>query len=297
VADGVGRYSEFRSASFGGWHPTRRELLIATRFGDTNQVHYLKAPGGDRRQLTFYPDIALPMGFQPTGGESLVFVKDRGGDEFFQYHRYDLGTGEVTLLTDGKSRNTSLTWSNRGTRAAYMSNRRNGRDTDLWMLDSADPKADHMVAELSGGGWSPADWSPDDASLLVIEYISANDSNVYLFDAKSGAKTLLTPKPEGAEVSYGDAQFTQDGKGVYVTTDKDYEFRAEARRRGGVLRRRAVRAGRQGRVRHHRQGLRVPPPRLHRPGDEGDDLPHHRPRARRRRGGALRGRQGDGLRR
>jgi poly(3-hydroxybutyrate) depolymerase len=26
-------------------------------------------------------------------------------------------------------------------------------------------------------------------------------------------------------VSYGDAQFAQDGKGVYVTTDKDYEFR------------------------------------------------------------------------
>jgi dipeptidyl aminopeptidase/acylaminoacyl peptidase len=225
LADSVGRYSEFRSASFGGWHPTRRELLVATRFADSNQVHVVKSPGGDRRQLTFYPDNALPAGFQPSGTESLVFRKDQGGDEFFQFYRLDLGTGAITLLTDGKSRNTTFTWSNRGTRAAYVSSRRNGRDTDLWMLDSADPKADHLVAELAGGGWGPLDWSPDDATLLVQNYISANQSELYLFDAKSGAKTLLTPAQEGTTVAYPEARFSRDGKGVYAITDRDDEFR------------------------------------------------------------------------
>src|SRR5262245_6325391 len=33
LADAVGRYGEFREASFAGWHPTKRELLVVTRFG------------------------------------------------------------------------------------------------------------------------------------------------------------------------------------------------------------------------------------------------------------------------
>ena len=35
----VGRYTESRAAGFQDWHPTRPEMLITTRFGDTNQIH------------------------------------------------------------------------------------------------------------------------------------------------------------------------------------------------------------------------------------------------------------------
>src|SRR5438270_9419593 len=56
LAETVGRYSEFRSAVFANWHPTKREMLVETRFGDTNQVHQVKFPGGARTQLTFFPD-------------------------------------------------------------------------------------------------------------------------------------------------------------------------------------------------------------------------------------------------
>ena len=35
----VGRYTESRAASLQDWHPTRPEMLITTRFGDTNQLH------------------------------------------------------------------------------------------------------------------------------------------------------------------------------------------------------------------------------------------------------------------
>src|SRR5207249_4890865 len=56
LADKIGRYTEFRSAHLADWHPTRREMLIATRFGDTTQVHQVKFPGGARTQLTFFPD-------------------------------------------------------------------------------------------------------------------------------------------------------------------------------------------------------------------------------------------------
>src|SRR5688572_7187013 len=53
LVEEVGRYTEFRSASFAGWHPVRREMLINTRFANTQQVHLVKSPGAARTQLTF----------------------------------------------------------------------------------------------------------------------------------------------------------------------------------------------------------------------------------------------------
>src|SRR5687768_11210877 len=56
LAEDVGRYTEVRTAALWSWHPTRRELLMGTRFADTVQVHRVKMPGGARTQLTFFPD-------------------------------------------------------------------------------------------------------------------------------------------------------------------------------------------------------------------------------------------------
>ena len=103
LADTAGRYGSYRGANFADWHPTRREMLIATRFGDTPQLHLVKMPGGERQQLTFYADTVGGGRFHPNGGEYIVFAKDIGGGEWFQLYRYDVKTGDVTLLTDGKS--------------------------------------------------------------------------------------------------------------------------------------------------------------------------------------------------
>src|SRR5437660_12801266 len=65
LAEAVGRYSEFRSAGFASWHPTRREMLITTRFGDTSQIHQVKFPGGARTQLTFFPDRVGGADYEP----------------------------------------------------------------------------------------------------------------------------------------------------------------------------------------------------------------------------------------
>jgi dipeptidyl aminopeptidase/acylaminoacyl peptidase len=224
LADEVSRYTEFRRAGLSSWHPLRREMLIGTRFSDTQQVHLVKFPGGARTQLTFFRDSASGASYHPTDGAYFVFNKDVGGNENYQKYRYDLATGEITLLTDGKSRNTGGRWSNAGDRIAYGSTRRNGQDVDVWAMNPSDPKSDRMVAQLEGGGWTVLDWSPDDRKLLVSEEISANESYLWLIDVASGEKMLVTPKGGAEKVAYNDAQFSKDGKGLYVTTDLDSEF-------------------------------------------------------------------------
>src|SRR5262249_56521169 len=106
----------------------------------------------------------------------VLFMKDIGGGEWYQLYRYDLKTGDATLLTDGKARNLPGSWSSGGDQVAYMSTRRTGKDMDLWVMNPADPKSDRMVAPLEGGGWEAADWSPDDKKILLIEGISINES-------------------------------------------------------------------------------------------------------------------------
>jgi len=224
VADAVGRYTDFRTAALASWHPTRREMLITTRFGDTNQIHQVKMPGGARTQLTFFPERVVGASFQPTTGEYFGFSKDVGGGEWFQLYRYDMASGAVTLLTDGKSRNTGGVWSNAGTLYAYQSTRRTGRDSDVWVMNPADPTTDRRVLEVEGGGWGAADWSPDDKQIVIVEYVSINESYLWLLDPATGEKKLVTPKGGPEKVSYNGAAFSKDGKGLYVTTDKESEF-------------------------------------------------------------------------
>jgi dipeptidyl aminopeptidase/acylaminoacyl peptidase len=224
LAETAGRYASFRSASLADWHPTRHEMLISTRFAETPQLHLVSMPGGARQQLTFFADSVSNGRFHPNGGDYIVFSKDVGGGEWYQLYRYDTKTGESTLLTDGKSRNLMGPWSSDGDRIAYMSTRRTGKDTDLYVMNPADSKTDHLLTQLSGGGWRPADWSPDDKKILLVEEISINESYLWLVDIATGQKTELTPHNAAEKVSYGEARFSKDGKGIYVTTDKDSEF-------------------------------------------------------------------------
>ena len=224
VAETAGRYGNYRTAVLQDWNPERRQMLIATRFGDTAQLHLVNKPGGARTQLTFFADSVAGGRFHPHGGDYIVFVKDAGGGEWYQLYRYDIATRDITLLTDGKSRNILGVWSSGGERLAYMSTRRTGKDTDLWVINPAEPKSDRLLVKLEGGGWEPLDWSPDDKKILLQEGISINETYLWLVDTATGEKTALTPRDAKEKIAYGNAKFSKDGKGIYVTTDKDSEF-------------------------------------------------------------------------
>jgi dipeptidyl aminopeptidase/acylaminoacyl peptidase len=222
----VGPYLEFRAAAFQSWHPREKEMLVTTRFAETMQLHHLTHPGGARRQLTFFPEPVRGAAFHPGTGNFAVILQDAGGGEFFQYYRLDLEDGGVTLLTDGKSRNSGGLWARSGDKFAYSSTRRNGRDHDLYTVDPRNPDTDRMLLDVRGM-WVAQDWSQDETRLLALEYISINQSYVHLVDVQEGESRLLTPQ-SAEPVSYANARFGSEGA-VYLITDKDSEFRRLAR--------------------------------------------------------------------
>ncbi|MET0660076.1 MAG: prolyl oligopeptidase family serine peptidase [Steroidobacteraceae bacterium] len=219
LADSTRPYMEFRTAAFQSWNPLDRSILITTRFGNTAQVHQVKAPNAARTQLSFEVDRIAGASWAPVKGDVMLVQKDVGGDEFFQL--YTLKEGRLTLLTDGKSRNEASAWAQDGSLIAYSSTRRNGTDSDLYVMDPRDPKTDRRVAEVKGGGWSINAFTPDRSRAAVLEYISITKSNLYLLELASGAL-----KPIGNhrnDIAYGDAKFAPDGT-LWVTSDEGSEF-------------------------------------------------------------------------
>lgn len=223
----LGQYGEFRTASLLDWHPVNREMLIGTRFADVPQIHRVTMPAGARTQLTFSPERAIGGQYHPVTGESFLFSKDVGGGEFYQIYRFDGKTGRSTLLTDGKSRNTSEIWSRDGSRFAYASTKRNGQDTDIYVMNPANPASARLLVEVQGGGWVPVDWSPDGKRLLVVEWKSVNESALFLVDPDTGAKERITPTDSPSY--YSVAEFAADGKSLYVITDRESDFLRLAR--------------------------------------------------------------------
>ncbi|HJT81935.1 MAG TPA: S9 family peptidase [Chthoniobacterales bacterium] len=226
LVDQISRYTESRTALVQDWHPAKSEILIITRFGDVPQVHRVAMAGGARTQLTFLPDRIAGVSYQPANGEYLIFSKSIGGSEFDQNYRYDVATGDISLLTDGKSKNSGPTWSTKGDRVAYTSTRRNGADTDIYVAAPNDIKTDRLVAEVKGGGWEIQDWSPDDSQLLVLEQISINETYLWLINVDTGEKKELLPRPpaNAEKVAYRKARFAKDGKGIFASTDRESEY-------------------------------------------------------------------------
>ncbi len=213
-------YLEGRPAGIYAWHPQLEQMLIGTRFGETVQLHLVKFPGGARTQLTFLKERVDGGVFLPHDPNSILFRSDIGGSENYQLYRLDRTTGETTLLTDGKSRNVSTVLSDDGTLLALSSNRRNGNDMDLWIMDPSKPEGARMLMQFQGGGWRPGDFSPDNKQLVLEHGISANESEVWLLDIASGTKKQISLK----KATNGNPVFARDGKSVYYVTDDEGEF-------------------------------------------------------------------------
>lgn len=228
LIDRLRQYQSARSASFAGWSPDGKGILIQTRFGNTAQLHRVYEPLGHREQVTYFKEPTAGMFIpQSKEGEMLV-TKSAGGSENYQIHYFDRSTGRSLLLTDGKSRNRLGPVLHDGSRMIVSSNKRNGRDTDLYIADTRRPGTMKSIFETKGEFWYPADWSRDRFTLLINRYVSINETYPALLDIVTGQKTMI-PIPGGRKASFGAMAFAHDGKSIYAATDAAGEFRELAR--------------------------------------------------------------------
>jgi len=220
----VKKYSESRGASLAEIHPIKNEIIISTRFGSTAQFHRVSQPMGARTQITFFDEPVTGAAFEPIKGEYLVYSKDVGGNEFGQLYKLDLKTLQSTLLTEGgRSQNGGVTWRKDGKGFYYSSTKRNGGDRDIYYMDPNDPKTNKLVLQVKGGGWGISDISNDGKKLLIGEYVSANESHIWLLETESGKLSEVTDRNSKSIVQTA-AYFSNSNDEIWFVTDKDNEF-------------------------------------------------------------------------
>lgn len=224
IKEKLGMYQDIRYASFADWAPAGDGMLVITRLGDANQAHHVTRPAGYRKQITFKPEPVSNVKANPNpGNKGFIFSRDIGGDENFQLYYYDMEKDSSALLTDGRSRNGSLVWSRKGDRFAFSSNKRSKKDLDLYISSIDGSVKERMIMQGEGGGWGIADWSYDEKLMIVTNYISVNESRLYLLDLSTGKLTQV-PAHDRDTISYSHARFSPDEKGFYYVADRA-EFR------------------------------------------------------------------------
>ena len=207
-------YLEYRTAAFVGWNPADRSMLVATRFGNPAQLHRVARPLGAREQLTFEAEPVSHGGWAPGTGDVMLIEKDIGGSEFYQI--FAMKDGRLTMLTDGKSRNSLDAWSKDGSLVAFTSTRRNGRDNDIYVMNPRDPASARLAGQVDSNGWSVAGFAPDKSWALVTRSASVEKTDLFRLDLASGKMTPVGN--HGKKIAFGGASFAPDGT-IWVASD------------------------------------------------------------------------------
>ncbi|MBB5685385.1 S9 family peptidase [Sphingobium boeckii] len=219
VSIAVQRYQNSRAASFQDWLPDG-SMLIATRFGATQQLHHVKAPGADRTQITFYAEPVADAATIP-GTDRFLLTRDAGGDEWFQLFTKGL-TGPATQLTQTGTRNGSPVFSKDGRLLIWSQATKGSASYALLATDPAANAAPRTVFQ-SDGAISPDDISDEKKGLLFTRGISNRESQMFRLDLASGDAVRIAPK--AAMARYEAARFLPGGQSIIAISDRDSDTR------------------------------------------------------------------------
>ncbi len=196
ISEKFQRYHQVRSASLRDWDPAGPGMLIATRFGDTTQLHYVEKPGGARRQITFFEEPAGNASMCPDPARrGFLFTRDVGGGEFLRLKYYDVSTKNFTDLTADILWNVSeIALSANGDKLAFTINE-DGIEK-LYLLDT-DSRKYEQVPSLPIGQISSLKFHRDGLRLALVLNTPISPSDVYALNLSDNSLVRWTYSETG----------------------------------------------------------------------------------------------------
>lgn len=214
----ISPYYEVRSAVFEDWLADG-SMLVATRFGQTEQIHHIAQPLGARTQLTFFDEPITVATAQP-GAERFAYRRDEGGSEYYQGFLRDL-SGQEVRLTRPETRNSDFVFSKDGRQVAWSQVTPGDPNYDIMIAEAANPDGRRVVLE-GEGAMSPLEISADGRRMLLTRYNSVADVELFVLDVASGDLTRLGPSDR--KVHYAGAAFGPDSASVVTLSDDGSEM-------------------------------------------------------------------------
>jgi len=215
------RFLMVKGASQARLSPDGTRMAYLSNITGEPQVWIVGAAGGAPRQLTFGSTVDS-VSWTPDGS-SLLYAADTAGDERQGYYLLSPdGTRERVLLPKADAYRQFGAFSPDGKRFVYSSTERNGRDYDVYVGDVA-TGASRLVHQGSFGVYVTA-WQPGGEQVVLSETRGEDGADLSLLDLKTGqVRSLIKPATPSANE---DVVFTADGRGFYLVTNVDRDFRA-----------------------------------------------------------------------
>jgi dipeptidyl aminopeptidase/acylaminoacyl peptidase len=231
----VGQYTEFKGAGLLDWSPNGNSLLVTFLRDKRTQLHAAIGAGQPLKPLTSSPEPTRTGAHLPSDADIVVFERDVGGSETSRVFRLDLKSGVETPLTDEKLRCDMGPFTTSGTailttcsrvdrNAGGNVERMGGVTVDFALLD-VKSGGTRATGSMQGAGWYPLDIAPDDRTVLLLRYRSASEAEVWILDLASSSSRRVLPREGEPPAFYLGFGFAPDGRRIFVTTDRNGEFK------------------------------------------------------------------------
>lgn len=221
----IRRFLTIRSASVPSFSPDGARLAFICDITGVPQVWSASLDGGWPEQLTYFPERVGHATYSPSENR-ILFSLDAGGDE---RHQVCLVSGDgqrvMTIDEDPQVMHNLGFWSRDGRFVSYASNRRQFASFDVYVADASSGET-RRVLEHDGSN-SAGRFSPDGRFLLASHTTDSANNDLYLIDLETLERTHLTPHP--GQARYQMAQFTSDGRELYLISDEGREHLGIAR--------------------------------------------------------------------
>ena len=216
IVESLSRYDKVRGVHFEDWLADG-SILVKSRLDQTDQIYRVASPGGTLEQLTFRDTEITGALARPGHADQFLFRSEN-----ILFARVSDAVREIAS-------NTVLppVFSSDGALVAWSSSD-GSNQLAIWMMEMERPATKKILWRQ--GTIIPVCFSADGKMLLYVEVISPTSQKLYLLDTSTDAPPRVMQSTADEVVydsSYSEkwrAHFTESGRQVILTSNKDHQF-------------------------------------------------------------------------
>jgi len=191
-----------------------KDVFFTSSMSGANQVYRITEDGWPYQLTTFEDGIDFFV--LSYGGDLAIVGASVGGSEQSQLYLMDAHTGRVLQLTRFEDvQMGSVSWARDDRSIFYRSNEENKRDFFIYRMDITTGEASKIYGEEGSGYNYIADLSQDGTKLIVANYTSNTNNELFLLDLTTGEYQQINN--DDHDVMYDSPTLMPDNQTIWLT--------------------------------------------------------------------------------
>jgi len=214
------QFLDMKTSAAASFNKDDSKVSFLSDVSGTYQLYIKDLETGEVKQVTSYEDRLIFARYVPKK-DQVIFGKDVGGDEKTQFFLYDEKTGEIEQVTkDGNAIHRFGDISGDGEMITYISNSRNGKDRDVYVMNLATREE---ICVYQDRDWCDSlGFSPDGNKVVVSDRDSLVFNSLHLVDVQTKNSLQITSRD--GRSNYKQPQWLVDNTGFFFVSNDGSDF-------------------------------------------------------------------------